>query len=199
MPQQEESLIEPNACYYLTFHVVDWADIFVKPVFKQIIAESLNYFIARKGLTVYSWCLMTNHLQLMASAKQGSQIIPLTDEFRKFTTRIILEDIEAESEVRRSWIMKRFRKTSGPFRLNTQFHVWQNRLDAIHIDLDNDDLFNQYLEIIHNNPVRERVVSKPEDYLHSSARDYAGVKGLVNIVLPHFKNESHFILRHIAL
>ena len=32
------------------------------------------------------------------------------------------------------------------------------------------------LNYIHNNPVRAGIVEKGEDYLYSSARDYAGIK-----------------------
>lgn len=41
----------------------------------------------------------------------------------------------------------------------------------------------QKLEYIHNNPVVEGIVEKPEDYLYSSARDYCEMKGLINIEL----------------
>ncbi|WP_262886942.1 hypothetical protein [Tenuifilum thalassicum] len=35
---------------------------------------------------------------------------------------------------------------------------------------------------MHNNPVRARIVEKPEDYLCSSARNSAGMDGLLEIV-----------------
>jgi hypothetical protein len=35
---------------------------------------------------------------------------------------------------------------------------------------------------IHHNPVKAELVGRAEDYLYSSARDYAGEKGLVEIV-----------------
>ena len=41
----------------------------------------------------------------------------------------------------------------------------------------------QKLDYIHNNPVESGFVSKGEDYLNSSARDYAGEKGLLPIKL----------------
>ncbi|WP_423128672.1 hypothetical protein [Gaoshiqia sp. Z1-71] len=37
------------------------------------------------------------------------------------------------------------------------------------------------MEYIRNNPVKAELVANPEEYLYSSARDYAGEKGLVNI------------------
>ena len=37
------------------------------------------------------------------------------------------------------------------------------------------------MNYIHNNPVKAGFVDKPEDYRYSSARDYAGTKGLIDI------------------
>jgi hypothetical protein len=44
-------------------------------------------------------------------------------------------------------------------------------------------MIDQRIKYTHDNPVRTMVVQNQEDYLFSSARDYAGVKGLVNIVI----------------
>jgi hypothetical protein len=40
-----------------------------------------------------------------------------------------------------------------------------------------------WMKNIHTNPVRSELVANPEEYLYSSARDYSGEKGLVNIEL----------------
>lgn len=57
--------------------------------------------------------------------------------------------------------------------------IWQ---DGYHpIDLGTNFLLEQKLEYIHNNPVKQEIVLLPEHYLYSSARDYCGEKGLVNI------------------
>ena len=40
---------------------------------------------------------------------------------------------------------------------------------------------HQKLDYIHYNPVEAGFVEKPEEYLYSSARDYYGGKGLVEI------------------
>jgi hypothetical protein len=39
------------------------------------------------------------------------------------------------------------------------------------------------LNYIHMNPVRQEFVDKPEDYLYSSARDYCGGKGLIDVTV----------------
>jgi len=197
MSYKNNSTTEQRACYYLTFNVVEWIDIFTRPVFKQIIVESLNYFIEKKGLVVYGWCLMTNHLHLIAQSRDGSSLTLLANEFKKFTTKIILEDIDAEPEVRRNWIMKKFEEASRSLKLIDKFQVWQTQIHSVYLDLGNTDIINEQLQFIHDNPVRDRIVASAEDYLYSSARDYMGIKGLVNIHMPEEIDDSHFILRHI--
>jgi hypothetical protein len=44
-------------------------------------------------------------------------------------------------------------------------------------------MFSSKVNYIHNNPVKEGLVDNAVDYVYSSARDYAGKKGLVNLYL----------------
>ena len=44
-------------------------------------------------------------------------------------------------------------------------------------------MIDQKLHYIHWNPVEAGLVQYPEDYLYSSARDYAGIKGRVDVEL----------------
>ena len=40
----------------------------------------------------------------------------------------------------------------------------------------------QKLNYIHQNPVKAGIVDKAEDYVYSSARNYAGEMGLINVL-----------------
>ena len=42
-------------------------------------------------------------------------------------------------------------------------------------------MIDQKLDYLHLNPVVAGWVDEPEHYLYSSARDYAGIKGLLDI------------------
>ena len=185
MLREDNDITEQQGCYYLTLNVVDWIDIFIRPVYKQIIAESLNYFIEKKGLSLYAWCLMTNHLHLVGQAKQDYGLSLIAQDFKKFTSKIILQDIDVEPEIRKKWMMKKIGS-----------EVWQPAINPLFIDLSKEDEVEEQIYHIHNNPVRDRIVTIAEDYLHSSAKDYAGGKGLVNVQPLNRKDE--FILRHIS-
>jgi hypothetical protein len=59
--------------------------------------------------------------------------------------------------------------------------VWQDGNDAQQIE--SNGYLEEKLNYFHNNPVKAELVERPEDYLYSSARDYAGEKGLVEVVI----------------
>ena len=79
---------DQNAIYFLTFTVVGWVDVFTRKEYKIEIANSLNYCILNKGLTIYSWCLMSNHLHLVARAEEGFRISDIIRDYKKFTASL---------------------------------------------------------------------------------------------------------------
>lgn len=178
--QSSDDLEEKDASF-ITFQTVDWIDLFVRPVYKQVIVHSLNHFIESKGLVVYAWCLMTHHLHLLAQAKHGS-ITNLEKEYKSFTTEKILEAIDTEPRFRRDWILNRFETSGNLLGLMKKHVVWQTCSDPVRIDIEKLDLMLDQFDFIHQNPVRDKVVDMAGEYLYSSARDYSGIKGLVNVV-----------------
>lgn len=59
------------------------------------------------------------------------------------------------------------------------FQFWKQ--DNHPIVLDSNKLMEQKLDYIHDNPVRPGFVDKAGGFLYSSARDYAGQKGLIDV------------------
>ena len=74
-----------NDIHFLTFTIVDWVDVFTRLEYKQLIIDSLQYCCAHKGLEIYAYCLMTNHLHLLASAKENFKLPDIVRDFKKFT------------------------------------------------------------------------------------------------------------------
>jgi len=172
-------ITDQNAVYFLTFTVIDWIDVFMRKEYKVVIADSLNYCIENKGLEVYAWCLMSNHLHIVCRAKENFKISDNNRDFKKFTSKTILKMIEKESESRKEWMLYRFRYAGKFDNRITKYKFWQETNHAIL--LDNTELIEQRINYTHENPVRAMIVSRAEDYLYSSARDYAGEKGFVNV------------------
>ena len=50
--------------YFTTSTVVDWMDVFTRPVYKHIIVESLRYCQQHKGLDIYGGLMTRKSLNL---------------------------------------------------------------------------------------------------------------------------------------
>jgi REP element-mobilizing transposase RayT len=181
MKSEELNVQHYKNCFYITLNVVDWVDVFIRPVYKQIIVHSLNHFAENKGLNIYAWCLMTNHLHLLVNTNEDHRLAEIEKEFKSFTTRKILEDMTVEPMRRRKWMMARFENFSNKLGLLKKYQLWQTCTNPVHINFNNPSQLIERIEYIHDNPVRDRIVTTAEDYLYSSARDYAGMKGLVQL------------------
>ena len=51
--------------FFVTSTVVDWVDVFTRPLYKNIVVDSLRYCQQNKELEIYAWVLMTNHLHMI--------------------------------------------------------------------------------------------------------------------------------------
>lgn len=79
--------------YFTTSTVVNWIDIFTRLDYKMVIIDSLKYNQQQKGLVIHSWCLMTNHLHMIVSTKEGFSLSAIMRDFKKFTSKEIIKTI----------------------------------------------------------------------------------------------------------
>jgi putative transposase len=138
---------------------------------------------------------MTNHLHLLAKAKDGSGLAMIEKEFKKITTNQIMEAFDLEPELRRKWIMQRFENFSQSLKKIEKFQLWQSCSNPVYIDFKQVYKLQERVLYIHENPVRDRVVANPGDYLYSSAGDYAGKKGLVKVSVINFEELRKSIIK----
>ena len=124
---------------------------------------------------------MSNHVHFILSAKQGFGLSNILRDFKKYTSDKVIKAIEQNpSESRKEWMLHLFKQAGKKNSRNNCYQFWQQ--DNHPIELSSNDMIDQKLGYIHNNPVKAGIVEKAEDYLYSSARDYyTGQKGLLEI------------------
>lgn len=71
--------------HFITITVVGWVDVFTRTQYKDIIIESLKYCVSSKGLKLYAYVIMTNHLHLIVSTSEGNELSDILRDFKKFT------------------------------------------------------------------------------------------------------------------
>jgi REP element-mobilizing transposase RayT len=144
--------------------------------------DSFRYCKQNKGLEFYAYVIMNNHVHLIASAAEGYNLSDILRDLKKFTSKKLIAAIEDNvQESRKRWMLWLFRSNGQRNSNNEVYQFWQQ--DNHPVCLDNAEMMNQRLDYLHNNPVAEGIVEEPEHYVYSSARDYAGIKGLLDIVL----------------
>jgi len=176
-----KTITDKEGLYFLTSTVVDWVDVFTRPVYRYIIIDSLKYCINEKGLELYSWVIMSNHIHLVAASKKGFDLSDTMRDFKKHTSKQIIAAILSEIESKKEWMMNRFEYAGKNDNKIKYYKFWQDGNEAKPIY--NFEFLKQKIDYIHNNPVKAEIVEYPEQYKFSSVIDYAGGKGLLNILL----------------
>ena len=171
----------PEGMYFVSFATVFWVDVFVRRIYFECITKNLNYCIDNKGMELYAWCIMPSHIHLVfKSTIQKPE--ELLRDFKSFTSKEMIKLIEENlQESRREWLLDSFRKAASRNSNNTINQFWQQNNQPI--ELWSNEVIEQKINYIHNNPVKSGFVENSYDYLHSSAKDYSGIKGLVKICM----------------
>lgn len=173
MPRK--TITDQSGVYFLTSSVTEWADVFTRKEYRDVLINSLRYCTQNKGLQLYSWCIMSNHIHFIASAVDGYALPDIIRDFKRHTATTILNSLKQDNfESRREWLLRMFTIHNEHYR----FWAEGNAPKIIY----SNEFFDQKLHYIHDNPVKAGIVWEAEHYVYSSAIDYAGGKGLLDIV-----------------
>jgi len=171
---------DERAIYFVTFSVVEWVDVFIRNEYKDILIDSLRYCQTKKGLIIYAYCIMTNHVHMIISATDGYLIQDIVRDLKKYSAAKILETIKTNSlESRKSWMLEIFRRNGKNNSNNKYFQFWKQ--DYHPVELNTNELMDQRLDYVHDNPVKAGFVDDPCAWIYSSARNYSGMKGLIEV------------------
>ncbi|MCL9807703.1 transposase [Flavobacterium amniphilum] len=167
--------------YFITITVVGWIDVFTRVNQKTHLIDSLRHCQQNKGLEIYAYCIMSSHLHLLCKATDDFILSDIMRDFKKYTAKKIIQTIIDEPESRREWMLEYFKKACEHLKRKQQYKVWQ---DGYHAEIVETNWFiKQKINYIHNNPVKDKIVTLPEDYYYSSARNYAVLENDLEIVL----------------
>jgi REP element-mobilizing transposase RayT len=168
--------------YFVSFAVVEWIDVFTRNEYNDILLESLRYCQKEKGMEIYAWCIMSNHVHLIFSSIRNEKPELIVGSFKRFTSNTIVAAIKGNpQESRKEWLLKQFEEAAEKSSNVKHYQLWRH--DNKPIELWSNKVIDEKLNYIHNNPVEEGLVFRAEHYVYSSACDYAGGKGLLDIVL----------------
>ncbi len=171
---------DPEGTYFMSFATVEWVDVFTRREYKDIIVDSLRHCQEKKGLLLYAWVIMSNHVHLIAAAAEGHALPDILRDLKKFTSSQILKAIaDNNQESRKEWMLPIFAKAGAANSNNMHYQFW--RQDDRPVQLISGEVITQKLNYLHDNPAVEGYVEQAEDYVYSSAPAIAGKPGLLKL------------------
>ena len=162
--------------HFFTATNLQWQPLLKTDKYKDIIIESLRFWVNAKRVKVYGFVIMSNHIHIIWQMRENIRAQDVQRDFLKFTAQKIKADLKINHP-----------KVLELFRVNAKdriFQLWER--NALSVALETEYIFEQKLNYIHNNPVKAGICVLPEDYTYSSAAFYETGKGVWNF-LTHYK------------
>ncbi len=173
MTRSSYKFIDKDQAYFLTSTVVEWLPIFSDPQIAEILFESLRFLQRERSLIKYAYMILENHLHMVASSEDMGKTMK---EFKSYTAAEIVDYLEKHGSVD---MLKMLQRAKLPYKTESKHQVWQ---EGSHPEqITSEEMLRQKIEYIHNNPVKRGYVDEPIHWRYSSARNYEGEKGRIDV------------------
>ena len=162
-----------DAPHFLTNSIVNWLPLFSSPTITQIVLDSFSYLQKEDNLQLHGYVIMENHIHWIA---RHDNLPKTVSRFKSFTARKIIDHLKQSGHPQ---LLNELSFGKKSHKTTSQYQVWQ---EGSHPQMiDGLDMLRQKLDYIHYNPVRPGYVDEAIHWRYSSARNYQGLPGLVEI------------------
>lgn len=174
MSRSRYKIHETEYPYFLTCTIVGWLPIFSRPETFKIITDSLTFLQRQGRLSLFGYVILENHLHLVVSSPNLSTDI---GDFKSYTAHQLIHYLEEKNV---ELFLRQFKYYKKRFKKDRDYQVWQEGSHPQQIQ--NGEMMQQKLEYTHLNPVKRGFVDEAIHWRHSSARNYAGMEGIVPVI-----------------
>ena len=172
MGRSRYKITNPEQPHFITLTVLHWIPVFTRPETVAILLDSLRY-LAKEGLTVYAYVILENHCHLLVQSKALDKDIA---RYKSYTAKLLIKYLH-DNNIKQ--ILEQLAFYKKAHKLDRAYQFWQEGVHPVLIQ--NDEIMRQKVEYIHHNPVKRGYIDKAEHWRYSSARNYAGEDGLLEV------------------
>ncbi len=151
--------------FFITLKTIKDLHVFTDKQYFQAIIDSLRYCQEHKGLLLYAYAILINHLHLIFSANNGQEVEFLRD-FKRHTTKVTLELLRKDNREKELNLLR----YSAIGRKRTFFRLWKKAVHPEEIKFH--DFFQQKVKYVDFNPVHHNIVEDIEMYPYSSFHNH---------------------------
>ena len=173
MPRSRYRVLHDQYPHFMTATINNWLPIFTRPETMNIVLDSWRFLQQNSHFEIFGYVILENHLHLVARSEDLSRDV---QRFKSYTAKEILAYLQAENATR---LLRQLELFKRPHKMESTYQVWE---EGSHPQIiSSEAVLRQKLEYIHQNPVKRGYVDLPEHWRYSSARNYAGQEGLIDI------------------
>jgi REP element-mobilizing transposase RayT len=166
-------IYEPTHPHFLTCTILHWLPLFTNQESVQIIIDSLTHLQKSDNMTIFSYVILENHLHLVANSDDISKTM---QKFKSYTAYELLKLLQKKNA---QTLLKQFAFHKKAHKTHTTYQIWE---EGFHPKLiQSEKMMMEKINYIHNNPVKRGYVDETIHWRYSSARDYNGTVGLLEV------------------
>jgi len=173
MGRTRYKIYEPTHPHFVTCTILHWLPIFTRKESVQIVIDTLKYLQQKDNLRLHAFVILENHLHMIVSSKDLHKSM---QSFKQWTAKEILKLLKEEKA---TTILEQLAFYKKAHRKDKTYQVWEEGYQPKLIQ--SEKMLVQKINYIHNNPVKRGYVAKSEHWLYSSAINYMGNCGLIEI------------------
>ncbi len=145
---------------FYTATIDGWQHLLKDDKFKDVIINSLQFFVRSGKVKVFGFVIMSNHIHFIWQPIAGYSLDKAQKSFKKFTSQQFIKLLQADNRL-------------GDYKVSAadrKHHFWKR--NSLGVELFTPAVFRQKLEYIHQNPVNKGWCKVAEEYKYSSASFY---------------------------
>ena len=173
MGRSRYKIYEPTHPHFVTCTILHWLPIFTRKESVEIVLNCLKFLQKQDALKLHAYVILENHLHMVV---QSNDLKKSMASFKKFTAVELLKLLHKENA---TTLLDQLAFYKKAHRKEKTYQVWEEGYQPKL--MQNDLMLKSKIEYIHQNPVKKGYVDKPEHWRYSSARDYNGMSGLIEV------------------
>jgi REP-associated tyrosine transposase len=174
MTRTRYQIYETEYAYFITSTINGWLPVFTRRDAVNIIFESWKHLQQARELKLFAYVILDNHLHMVVSAPELPGVM---QSFKSWTARKIIDLLK---ECGGGTLLRQFKAMKLNHKTQSEYQVWQEGGKPKQIQ--NDEMMWQKINYTHNNPLKRGFVDDAVHWRWSSARNYAGQIGLIDVV-----------------
>jgi REP element-mobilizing transposase RayT len=174
MSRSRYRIFETDFPYFMTNTIVAWLPVFSQPALAEIVLDSWRFLQRERSIQIFGYVIMENHLHWIA---HGPELAKQVGHFKSYAARRIIDSLEERGF---QTLLEELRYFKLRYKIDQAYQLWQEGSHPKQIA--SDEMMLQKLDYTHENPLRRGYVDEPIHWRYSSARNYAGQRGLIDVI-----------------